>query len=85
MANETYKCNARLKAATNGLTLEWDEYAKSERAYDNKIWIGVKQKVFLKSQGQEAVDEMLMIEANSDVMAKELASMPSALKQEGYD
>ena len=29
MDNGVYKCNARLKAATNGLTLEWDEYAKS--------------------------------------------------------
>lgn len=76
MNNGVYKCNARLKAATNGLTLEWDEYAKSEKAYDNKVWIGNKQKVFLKSQGQEAVDEMLLIEANSDTMAKELASMP---------
>jgi len=76
MDNGVYKCNARLKAATNGLTLEWDEYAKSEKAYDNKIWIGNKQKVFLKSQGQEAVDEMLLIEANSDSMAKELAAMP---------
>ena len=76
MNNGVYKCNARLKAATNGLTLEWDEYAKSEKAYDNKIWIGNKQKVFLKSQGQEAVDEMLLIEANSDSMAKELAAMP---------
>lgn len=76
MGSEVYKCNARLKAATNGLTLEWDEYAKSEKAYDNKIWIGNKQKVFLKSQGQEAVDEMLLIEANSDSMAKELAAMP---------
>ncbi len=76
MDNGVYKCNARLKAATNGLTLEWDEYAKSEKAYDNKVWIGNKQKVFLKSQGQEAVDEMLLIEANSDSMAKELAAMP---------
>jgi len=75
MDNGVYKCNARLKAATNGLTLEWDEYAKSEKAYDNKIWIGNKQKVFLKSQGQEAVDEMLLIEANSDSMAKELAAI----------
>lgn len=80
MANEIYKCNARLKAATNGLTLEWDEYAKSERAYDNKVWIGSKQKVFLKSQGQEAVDEMLLIEANSDSIAKDIADM-SATKE----
>lgn len=76
MNNGVYKCNARLKAATNGLTLEWDEYAKSEKAYDDKVWIGNKQKIFLKSQGQEAVDEMLLIEANSDSMAKELAAMP---------
>ena len=76
MDNGIYKCNARLKAATNGLTLEWDEYAKSEKAYDNKVWIGNKQKVFLKSQGQEAVDEMLLIESNSDAMAKEIATMP---------
>jgi len=78
---DVYKCNARLKAATNGLTLEWDEYAKSKSTYDNKVWIGCKQKVFLKSQGQEAVDEMLMIEANSDTMAKELANM-SDMKDE---
>lgn len=76
MDNGIYKCNARLKAATNGLTLEWDEYAKSQNTYDNKVWIGCKQKVFLKSQGQEAVDEMLLIESNSDAMAKEIATMP---------
>lgn len=75
MANETYKCNARLKAATNGLTLEWDEYAKSNNTYGDRTWLGGKQKVFLKSQGQEAVDEMLLIEANSDSMAKELAAI----------
>lgn len=79
MAN-TYKSNPRIKAATNGIILEWDEYSTvTKSTYGDRAWIGNNSKVFTRTQGQEAIDELLLIESEGYEESKKRASQPNEL------